>query len=86
FTLVGMCGTKDADTWHNYIEQHQLRWLKYLDRDLRMAHLFQAHDVLNSILIDKDGYLVAHWAGWDDALTNQVQKLIDHTLAMPRRQ
>ncbi|MGA8182444.1 MAG: TlpA disulfide reductase family protein, partial [Terriglobia bacterium] len=86
FTLLGICGSKDPDAWHNYIEQHQLRWPQYLDRGLHMAHLFQAHGVPNFFLIDKDGYLVAHWVGWDDSLTNRVEKLIDHTLAMPRRQ
>lgn len=85
FTIIGICGSKDPDAWHKYIDQHQLRWPQYLDRDLRMAHLFQAHGVPNFFLIDKDGDLVAHWVGWDDSLTHKVEKLIDHTLAMPRR-
>jgi thiol-disulfide isomerase/thioredoxin len=85
FTTIGICGSKDPNAWQNYIQQHQLQWPQYLDRDLRMAHLFQAHGVPNFFLIDKDGYLVAHWVGWDDSLTHRVEKLIDHTLAMPRR-
>lgn len=85
FTLLGICGSKDPNTWQNYIQQHQLQWPQYLDSNLHMAHLFQAHGVPNFFLIDKDGYLVAHWVGWDDSLTNRVAKLIDHTLARPRR-
>jgi len=86
FTLLGICGSKDPAAWRDYIQQHQLRWPQYLDSNLHVAHLFQAHGVPNFFLIDKDGYLVAHWVGWDDSLTNRVEKLIDHTLAMPRRQ
>lgn len=86
FTLLGICGSKDANAWRNYIQQHQLQWPQYWDKDLRMAHLFGARGVPNFFLIDKDGYLVAHWVGWDDSLTNRVEKLIDHTLAEPRRQ
>lgn len=86
FTLIGICGSKDPGTWRDYIQQHQLRWPQYFDKDLRMAHLFGARGVPNFFLIDKDGYLVAHWVGWDDSLTGRVEKLIDHTLAQPRRQ
>jgi thiol-disulfide isomerase/thioredoxin len=86
FTLLGICGSKDLETWHDYIQQHQLQWPQYWDKDLQMEHLFGAHGVPNFFLIDKDGYLVAHWVGWDDSLTGRVQKLIDHTLAQPRRQ
>jgi thiol-disulfide isomerase/thioredoxin len=85
FTLLGICSGKDPNAWRNYIQQHQLRWPQYLDRDARMGHLFGARGVPNFFLIDKDGYLVAHWVGWDDSLTKQVEKLIDHTLAQPRR-
>lgn len=86
FTLLGVCGSKDPAAWHDYIAQHHLRWPQYLDKGLQMAHLFGAHGVPNFFLVDKDGYLVAHWVGWDDSLTGQVGKLIDHTLARPRRQ
>ncbi|HXH51594.1 MAG TPA: redoxin domain-containing protein [Terriglobia bacterium] len=86
FTMLGICGGKDASAWHDYIEQHQLRWPQYLDSNLRMARLFDAHGVPNFFLIDKDGYLVAHWVGWDDSLTNQVEKMIDHALDQPRQQ
>ncbi|MEJ2009162.1 MAG: TlpA disulfide reductase family protein [Acidobacteriota bacterium] len=85
FTLLGICGSKDPNAWHNYIQQHHMQWPQYMDRDLRMAHLFGAHGVPNFFLIDKDGYLVAHWEGWDDSMAGQVEKLIDHTLARPRR-
>jgi thiol-disulfide isomerase/thioredoxin len=86
FTLLGICNSKDPTAWHNYIQEHHLQWPQYLDRDARMGHLFGARGVPNFFLIDKDGYLVAHWVGWDDSLTKQVEKLIDHTLAQPRRQ
>lgn len=86
FTLLGVCGSKDPAAWHDYIGQHHLRWPQYLDKGHQMAHLFGARGVPNFFLIDKDGNLVAHWAGWDDSLTGQVGKLIDHTLAAPRRQ
>ena len=86
FTLLGICGSKDPNAWRKYVQEHQLRWPQYLDRGLRMAHLFGADGVPNFFLIDKDGYLVAHWVGWDDSLTKRVQKLIDRTLARPRRQ
>jgi len=86
FTLLGICGSKDREAWQNYIQQHQLRWPQYWDSDLRMTHLFGARGIPNFFLIDKDGYLVAHWVGWDDSLTSRVQKLIDHALAQPRRQ
>jgi thiol-disulfide isomerase/thioredoxin len=86
FTIIGICGGKDPNGWHNYIQEHQLRWPQYLDSDLRMAHLFDAHGVPNFFLIDKDGYIVAQWAGWDDSLTHKVEKMIDHTLDMPRQQ
>jgi thiol-disulfide isomerase/thioredoxin len=85
FTILGICGGKDANAWHNYINEHRIRWPQYLDSDLRMARLFQAHGVPNFFLIDKDGYLVAHWTGWNDSITDRVEKLIDHTLAQPRR-
>jgi thiol-disulfide isomerase/thioredoxin len=85
FTLLGICSSKDPTAWRNYIQEHQLRWPQYLDRDARMGHLFGARGVPNFFLVDKDGYLVAHWVGWDDSLTKQVEKLIDHTLAQPRQ-
>ena len=85
FTLLGICGSKDPTTWHNYIQQHHLQWPQYFDKDLRMARLFDAGDVPNFFLVDKDGYLVAHWVGWDNSLTDHLEKLIDHTLAKPRR-
>jgi thiol-disulfide isomerase/thioredoxin len=86
FTLLGVCGSKDTATWHDYIQQHQLQWPQYWDKDLGMEHLFGARGVPNFFLIDKDGYVVAHWVGWDDSLTGRVEKLIDHTLTQPRRQ
>ena len=86
FTLLGVCGSNDPAAWHDYIGQHHLRWPQYLDKGHQMAHLFGARGVPNFFLIDKDGNIVAHWAGWDDSLTGQVGKLIDHTLAAPRRQ
>lgn len=86
FIILGICGSKDTATWHDYIQQHQLKWPQYWDKDLSMEHLFGAHGVPNFFLIDKDGYLVAHWVGWDDSLTGPMEKLIDHTLAQPRRQ
>lgn len=85
FTLLGICGSKDPATWRDYIQQHQLQWPQYWDKDLGMEHLFNARGIPNFFLIDKDGYLVAHWVGWDDSLTGRVEKLIDHTLAQPRR-
>ena len=86
FTLLGICGSKDTDAWHNYIQQHQLRWPQYWDKDHSMTRLFGARGIPNFFLIDKDGYLVAHWVGWDDSLTGRVEKMIGHALAMPRRQ
>jgi thiol-disulfide isomerase/thioredoxin len=86
FTMLGICGGKDPDAWHDYIQEHQLRWPQYLDGDLRMARLFDAHGVPNFFLIDKDGYLMAHWVGWDESLTDKVEKMIDHALDQPRQQ
>lgn len=84
-TFLGICGSKDAPTWRDYIQQHQLQWPQYFDKDQGMERLFGARGIPNFFLIDKDGYLVAHWVGWDDSLTGRVEKLIDHTLAQPRR-
>ena len=86
FTILGICGGKDVSAWHDYIQQHQLRWPQYLDSNLRMARLFDAHGVPNFFLIDKDGYIVAHWAGWDNSMADQVEKMIDKALDEPRRQ
>jgi cytochrome c biogenesis protein CcmG/thiol:disulfide interchange protein DsbE len=86
FTIIGICGGKNVDTWHNYIEEHQMRWPQYLDRDLRMAYLFRARGVPNFFLIDKNGAIVYHQAGWDDSMAGELEKLIDRTLARSARQ
>ncbi len=86
FTIIGICDGKDADAWHRYIQEHQMQWPQYLDRDLTMAHLFYARGVPNFFLIDKHGYIVAHWAGWDDSMAGQVEKLIDRTMARSGQQ
>ncbi len=83
FTLLGICRGKDQNAWRNYIDDHHLRWPQYLDRDLRMAHLFQAQGVPNFFLIDKNGYIVAHWVGWDNSIAPGLEKLIDRTLGEP---
>jgi peroxiredoxin len=80
FTIIGICGGRDSDAWHNYIEEHRMQWPQYLDQDARMGRLFGARGVPNFFLIDKNGYIVDHWVGWDDSMASQVEKLIDRTL------
>lgn len=86
FTIIGICGGKDSDAWHNYIENHHMQWPQYLDSDLRVGRLFEAHGVPNFFLIDKNGYIAYHWIGWDDSMSGKVEKLIDRALAEPRQQ
>lgn len=65
FTLIGIRRGKNAEAWHNYIEDHQMQWPQYLDQDLKMAHLFQARGVPDFFLIDKNRFSVYHKAGWE---------------------
>lgn len=83
FTIIGICGSKDTETWHNYIQEHHMRWPQYFDADLSMTHLFQAHGVPNFFLIDKNGFIVYHQAGWDNSTETRLENLIDKTLARP---
>ena len=81
FTMIGISGDKDADAWWTYIEEHQMQWPQYLDRDHRVARLFRARGVPNFFLIDQNGAIVYHQTGWDDSSADRLEQLIDHTLA-----
>ncbi len=83
FTIIGICGSKDTDSWHTYINDHRMDWPQYFDVNLRMAHLFGARGVPNFFLIDKNGYVVYHQVGWDDSMPNELEKVIDRALDEP---
>ena len=82
-TIIGICGSKDTDSWHTYIDDHRMDWPQYFDANRKMAYLFGARGVPNFFLIDKDGYVVYHQMGWDDSMPSELEKVIDRALKEP---
>ena len=83
FTMIGICGSKDTDSWHTYIDDHRMDWPQYFDANRRMAYLFGASGVPNFFLIDRNGYVVYHQVGWDDSMPSELEKVIDRALDEP---
>jgi cytochrome c biogenesis protein CcmG/thiol:disulfide interchange protein DsbE len=83
FTIIGICGSKDTDSWHTYIDDHRMDWPQSFDANRKMAYLFGARGVPNFFLIDKDGYVVYHQMGWDDSMPSELEKVIDRALKEP---
>jgi hypothetical protein len=86
FTIIGICGSTNADAWHDYIDEPHMQWPQCLGRDISVARLFHARGVPNFFLIDKNGFIVYHWAGWDDSMSGELEKLIGRNLARPSQQ
>ena len=60
-----------------------MNWPQYFDLNLSMAYLFGARGVPNFFLIDKNGYVVYHQAGWDNSMPSELEKVIDRALGEP---
>ena len=83
FTIISICGSKDTESWHTYINDHRMDWPQYFDVNRKMEYLFGARGVPNFFLIDKNGYVVYHQVGWDGSMPDELEKVIDRALDEP---
>jgi hypothetical protein len=83
FEMVGISSDEDERLWKSFIASHHMDWPEYLDRDDQVGEAFEVDSYPTFIVVDRDGVIRYHQAGWNPVLPMEMDDAINKALKRP---